>query len=126
MIFKLKTSKTTMEIFEEVGASVRLQPFALAKIAIALSIRDEKELSENDFKTNNDGLELNRQTITGEYDDVFKALIISRENKPLTDEEYFPLYLKAHLDRGAILLQAEYKYSGSKFYQHFVNLDKSL
>ncbi len=126
MIFKLKTSKTTMEIFEEVGASVRLQPFALAKIAIALSIRDEKELSENDFKTNNDGLELNRQTITGEYDDVFKALIISRENKPLTDEEYFPLYLKAHLDRGAILLQAEYKYSGSKFYQHLVNLDKSL
>ena len=56
MIFKLKTSKTTMEIFEEVGASVRLQPFALAKIAIALSIRDEKELSENDFKTNNDAL----------------------------------------------------------------------
>ena len=101
MIFKLKTSKTTMEIFEEVGASVRLQPFALAKIAIALSIRDEKELSENDFKTNNDGLELNRQTITGEYDDVFKALIISRENKALTDEEYFPLYLKAHLD-GAV------------------------
>ena len=125
MIFKLKTSKTTLEIFEEVGASVRLQPFALAKIAIALSIRDEKELSENDFKTNNDGLELNRQTITGEYDDVFKALIISRENKPLTDEEYFPLYLKAHLDRGAVMLESEFKYSRN-FLDHLCKLDESI
>lgn len=126
MVFKLKTSKETMEIFEKIGASIRLQPFVLAKIAIALSVRKDEELSTNDFTTNNDGLELNRQTITGEYDDLFKALIINHTKKLLTEEEYFPCYLKAHLDRGAKILYSEFKYSGSRFYQHLINLDKSL
>jgi Domain of unknown function (DUF1832). len=126
MIFKLRTSKLTMEIFSELGNSIHLQPFALAKISIALSIRDESALSENDFKSDNDGLELNRQTITGEYDELFKALIIGREGIPLLDEVYFPLYLKAHLDRGAKLLMSEYRYSKGKIYKQLLNLDKSV
>ncbi len=126
MIFKLKTSKNTMHVFEEIGGVIHLQPFALSKIAIALSIRDQNELNESDFATDNDGLELNRQTITGEYDELFKALIISKTKVALSDDEYFPKYLKAHIDRGAKLLSAEYKYSGSKFYQHLANLDQGI
>ena len=34
MGFRLKTSKKTKEIFEEVGKSTNLKPFALSKIAI--------------------------------------------------------------------------------------------
>lgn len=126
MIFKLKTSKETMSIFEEINSSVHLQPFALCKIALALSLRSEKQLSDDEFKTNNDGLELNRQTITGEYDELFKALVMSYQGKYLSDEEYFPKYLKAHIDRGATLLRAEFKYSNSNFYQHLLELDKGL
>lgn len=126
MIFKLKTSKNTMHVFEEIGGVIHLQPFALSKIAIALSIRDQNELNESDFATDNDGLELNRQTITGEYDELFKALIISKTKVALSDEEYFPKYLKAYIDRGAKLLHAEFKYSGGNFYNHLANLDKSL
>lgn len=126
MVFKLRTSKETMAVFEEIGASIRLQPFVLSKIAIALSVRKEEALNNDDFTTDNDGLELNRQTITGEYDDLFKALIVYHAKKALTEEEYFPSYLKAHLDRGAKILYAEFKYSGSRFYQHLVNLDKSI
>ncbi len=126
MVFKLRTSKETMQIFDEIGASFRLQPFVLSKIAIALSVRQPEQLSENDFHTNTDGLELNRQTITGEYDELFKALIIDHTKQHLSDEEYFPAYLKAHLDRGAKLLYSEYKYSGSRFYQHLLELDNSI
>lgn len=126
MVFKLKTSKSTMVIFEELGASIRLQPFALAKLALALSIRDKTQLNDEDFRTDSEGLELNRQTITGEYDDLFKALIIYHTKRSLEDEEYFPKYMKAHLDRGAGMLYNEYRYSGSKFYKHLVNLDESL
>lgn len=126
MVFKLKTSKSTMVIFEELGASIRLQPFALAKLALALSIRDETQLNDEDFRTDSEGLELNRQTITGEYDDLFKALIIYHTKRSLEDEEYFPKYMKAHLDRGAGMLYNEYRYSGSRFYKHLVNLDDSL
>ena len=115
-----------MVIFEELGASIRLQPFALAKLALALSIRDETQLNDEDFRTDSEGLELNRQTITGEYDDLFKALIIYHTKRSLEDEEYFPKYMKAHLDRGAGMLYNEYRYSGSQFYKHLVNLDESL
>lgn len=126
MVFKLKTSSETMRIFNEIGAVTHLQPFALGKIAIALSLRSEDEFTEKDFETDNDGLELNRQTITGEYDDLFKALIVNWHHKNLPDEVYFPKYLKAHLDRGARLLQSEFKYSNGNFYKHLLNLDKGI
>ena len=126
MVFKLKTSKETMNIFEEIGLSLHLQPFALCKIAMALSLRVEDKLQEDDFNKNSEGLELNRQTITGEYDDLFKALIISNNKQNISDDEYFPKYMKAHIDRGAALLYSEFKYSGVNFYKHVLELDKSL
>lgn len=115
-----------MLAFEEVGSVIHLQPFALCKIAIALSLRNPDFLTEDDFKSDNNGLELNRQTITGEYDDIFKALIISHSGKKLDDELYFPKYVKAHIDRGAKYLYAEYKYSNGNFYKHLLELDKGI
>ena len=126
MIFKLKTSSETMKIFGELGANIHLQPFALCKIAIALSLRNMEKLDDDAFKTNNAGLELNRQTITGEYDDLFKALVISHSEHSLSDEEYFPKYLKAHIDRGAKYLYSEFKYSNGNFYKHLIELDKGI
>ena len=126
MVFKLRTSKETMTIFEEIGLSLHLQPFALCKIAIALSLRVDDKLVEDDFKTNSDGLELNRQTITGEYDDLFKALIISNNGQGISEDDYFPKYMKAHIDRGAALLYSEFKYSGANFYKHIIELDKGI
>ena len=124
MIFKLRTSKETMGIFEQMSASIHLQPYALCKLAIALSVRQSPETLS--FSNDNDGLELNRQTITGEYDDLFKMLIIQNLNKPLSDEEYFPKYLKAHIDRGAKLLLSEYKYSNTNFYEYLLEMDKGI
>ena len=126
MVFKLKTSKETLLIFNDLSASIHLQPFALCKIAIALSLKNPEPFDEDSFKTNNEGLELNRQTITGEYDDLFRALIISHAKKSLTEEEYFPKYLKAHIDRGAKYLLSEYKYSNENFYKHLIDLDKGI
>ncbi len=115
-----------MRIFEEIGASIHLQPFALCKIALALSLKDSQRLNEDNFKTDGEGLELNRQTITGEYDDLFKALIISHAGNSMTDEEYFPKYMKAHIDRGAKYLFSEFKYSNGNFYKHMIELDKGI
>ena len=83
MNFKLKTSKETMKIFIDLGNSLHLQPYILSKIAIALSLKCKEILGEKDFLTDNEGIELNRQTITGEYDELFKALIISNNNEKL-------------------------------------------
>lgn len=118
MGFRLKTSKKTKEIFEEIGASTNLKPFALSKIAISLSLKDSDSIDLYD-ETDTNGLELQRSTVTGEFDNVFKSLIEVNLNKHLTDDEYYPLYTKKHIDKGAEILQNLYKYSGG-------NLEKFL
>jgi DNA sulfur modification protein DndE len=113
-----------MDIFASIGSAQGLQPFALSKIAIALSIR-KGQLESCDLNTNTDGLELNRQTIFGEYDVLFKSLIAMSIGEELSDEEFFPLYVKAHLDRGARLLSNEMRY-GMNFYENLLGLDDNL
>ena len=124
MVFKLRTSKDTQKVFSKVGTANGLQPFALAKIAIALSIR-QGPLKEQDFRTDNDGQELNRQTIFGEHDLLFKCLIICNENRAISDNEYFPRIVKAHLDRGARLLGGEARYS-KNLYLNLCQLDSNI
>ena len=111
MVFKIRTSKKTMEFFEEISASENLQPFVLSKLAISMSLKSNLPLEEGDFHTDNNGLELNRQTITGEFDGLYKSLIEMFEKKHINDEEYFQKYLKAHLDRGAKMIYSEFKYN---------------
>lgn len=111
MIFKIKTSKKTQECFDAIASSLGYAPFILAKLSISASIKSEEALQESDFLTDSFGLELNRQTITGEWDDLFKGLIEMFEGRHLEDNEYFPKYLKAHIDRGAKILYSEFKYN---------------
>lgn len=124
MTNKLHTSIQTQEIFNSLSQSLGLQPFILSKLAIALSIRKGKILME-DFNTDNDGLELSRQTIFGDHDLLFKSLIISREDRSINEEEYFPSVVKAHLDRGAKLLEDEKRYT-KDFYNHLCRLDMNI
>lgn len=124
MTNKLHTSVQTQEIFNTLGQSLNLQPFILSKLAIALSIRKGK-ISPDDYKTDNDGLELSRQTIFGNHDLLFKSLIIDREGRAINEEEYFPGIVKAHLDRGAQLLEDEKRYT-KDFYNHLCRLDMNI
>ena len=97
----------------------------MVKLAIALSLRSKEPLEASDFQTNTLGRELNRQTITGDADALYKCLMELHAQKHLTDEEFFPSYVKAHIDRGAILLDQEQRYGGN-FLIHLTELEKSL
>ena len=124
MIYKLRTTKETMDIFSSIGNTQGLQPFALSKIAIALTLR-KGQLEPEDLKTNTDGLELNRQTIFGEYDVLFKSLVTMSVGEEMADEDFFPRYTKAHLDRGAKLLSNEVRY-GMDFYENLLTIDTNI
>lgn len=125
MAFKLKTSKKAAEIFSRIESSEYLQCYTLVKLAIALSLRSEEPLKDSDFHTNTLGRELNRQTITGDADALYKCLMELHAQKHLTDEDFFPGYVKAHIDRGAILLDQEQRYSGD-FLSHLTELEKGI
>lgn len=126
MTNKLHTSKKTQEIFVALGKSVSLQPYILSKLAIALSVR-KGQLQPDDYETDNEGLELSRQVIFGDHDLLFKSLIVNNEGKVVREDDYFPGLVKAHLDRGAQLLDDEKRYSRSKnFYNHLCHLDENI
>ena len=125
MVFKIRTSKRTMQCFEEIAASTNYAPFILSKLAISMSIKSGKPLEDRDFHTDFYGLELNRQTITGEWDDLFKSLIEMFEKKHINDDDYFQKYLKAHLDRGTRMIYSEFKYSGD-FVMALLNKDTTI
>ena len=118
MGFRLKTSLQTKEIFEELGSRMNLKPFALSKLAISMSLTNDEPI-ENFKSVDNNGLELNRQTITAQYDLLFKTLIEQHAGKHLTDDEYFPTHAKLHIDRGAVMLKNRYNYSSNL--EHFIN-----
>lgn len=120
MIFRLRTSKKTMTIFEEIQNKTNLKPFALSKLAIALSLKESVDGLR--FDTDSNGLDLNKQTITGKFDVLYKCLIEQHCGYHLRDEEYFPKYIKAHIDRGAVLLHNEFRY-GKDFISHLAGLE---
>ena len=125
MQFRLKTSKKTEEIYAYIFQREHLQPFALAKISIALALESGFKVGNSPKLEDGDGLDLNRQTITGENDVLFKALIDLNEGKFIDEEEYFPDYVKQYIDYGAKLLEQEMKY-GHDFYTHLVSLEKGI
>ena len=124
MTNKLHTSLKTQEIFSSLGQSLSLQPCILCKLAIALSIR-KGALTPSDFETDNNGLELSRQVIFGDHDLLFRSLIVKNEGRAIREDDYFPDLVKAHLDRGAKLLEDEKRYT-KDFYNHMCRLDDNL
>jgi DNA sulfur modification protein DndE len=125
MAFKIKTSKRTEDIISRLELSHNLPCYTLVKLAMALSLRSEKPLEESDFKTNTLGRELNRQTITGDADIMYKCLMELYAKKHLSDEEFFPGYVKAHIDRGIVLLEQEARY-GDDLLIHLTELEKGI
>lgn len=105
---KVKLSKDTSEklimLTSRLGFKSR---FVICRLAIGRSLREGKSVRSYQI-SDNDGIEFNRSTLTGDGDLLFKALIVQLEQKRMTDEEYFSSYLRKHIERGVDLLHGEY------------------
>ena len=126
MIFRLKTSKQTQEIFEELERRTNYKPYTLVKHAIAWSVAEKT--SVQNFKSDSNGLDLNRQTITGDNEEYFKAMFELIEGRFLEEDEFFPKYVKAHIDRGSKLLLDMYNHAGSvdKYILHVLGVGDTV
>jgi DNA sulfur modification protein DndE len=113
MNFTLKTSKYTSDTLKQLHATTNITPNILARIAVALSLRQPHLLTAEGNNETSGGLEINRNTLTGEYDYIFKALIAQHCKREISDEEYFPTLFNAHLERGIRILANEYRHSGN-------------
>jgi DNA sulfur modification protein DndE len=111
MNFRLKTSKKTEESLKQLQINLNLTPNIIARLAVALSLREPSPVGAEKIDTG--GIEFNRNTLTGEHDYLFKALIAQHCGRQITDEEYFPGLFNAHLERGIRYLMNEYKHAGN-------------
>ncbi|MFD0824432.1 DNA sulfur modification protein DndE [Neobacillus sp. M.A.Huq-85] len=120
MNFRLKTSKATGEKLNSLQAATGLTWNILSRIAVSLSLKDPSipELVEN-----KSGVDIHRNAMTGENDYIYKALIRQHAKQNISDEEYFPDMFNAHLERGIVLLENEYKHAGN-YEKLLVNLLK--
>ena len=57
--------------------------------------------------------------------DLCEKAGINNEGKVIREDDYFPGLVKAHLDRGAKLLEDEKRYS-KDFYNHLCHLDDNI
>lgn len=124
---RLRTSKKAEEILKTLQSLLHLQPNVMIRLAVAISLNDGEQIDETQ-NTDTSGLELNRATLTGDFDSVFKALISEHSNRHLEDSEYFPHLFKAHMERGLDLLQDEYQYAGNygKFITQLASLGEAI
>lgn len=103
MKYKLNLSKDGEQLLKKIGNQLGLTPNIICRYAVILSLKDDSELN---FDFDSKGIEFQRYTLTGEFDLLFRELIKSKEQRNLSDDEYFGSYLKAHIERGLCLLTA--------------------
>ncbi len=116
MNFRLRMSLQTTNILKELQNNTQLTPNVLARLAISLSLIQSDLPPEDEIESN--GMEINRHTLTGQHDLLFRCLIAQRHGRYITDDEYFPSLIGRHLDHGAKLLLNEYKYARN--YENFI------
>ena len=124
MGFKLTASKQAEEILDRIAISANLSWPILVKLSMAMSLRHDP-LLPIEMATDSRGKELGRQQVTGESDALWKCLMEVHAGRHLSDDEFLPEYCKAHLDRGAIYLDQEFRYSNDLL-SHLTELQKSL
>ncbi|MCR2805390.1 DNA sulfur modification protein DndE [Paenibacillus soyae] len=124
---RLRTSKKAEETLKTLQSLLHLQPNVLIRLAVAMSLNDGEAVDETE-NTDTSGLELNRATLTGDFDSVFKVLVTEHANRQLEDDEYFPRLFKAHMERGLDMLQDEYQYAGNygKFIMQLASLGEAV
>jgi len=116
VVSKLKLSENVSEDLDDLSRRLGLRRNIICRVAAGRSITEgnlEAKLTLDDF-SDSKGFEFNRYTLTGEYDQYFKALIIQLEGRPINDNDYFSLYLRKHIERGINIMSKEFKRVRSK------------
>lgn len=122
MSSRLRISKKASEQLNHLSKRLDLRRNIVCRLAIGRSLA-EKGSVKNMKPKDSAGFEFNRYTLTGEDDEIFKALVKQHEKK-LDDREYVSTFLRNHIERGIQFLYIEYQRINSPI-DFFADLFKS-
>lgn len=125
MSSKLKISEEASAQLKLLSKRLDLRRNIVCRLAIGQSLAEKGSVKSIRPK-DSAGQEFNRYTLTGEYDDLFKALLMQHEGKKLDDKAYFSTFLRNHIERGIQLLYTEYQRINSPidFFADLFKVDK--
>lgn len=100
---RIRLSKNATNRLQLLKGKTGITPNILCRVGFCLSLRDP--IIPKPYNYDEEGLEINRYTLTGEWDKFFIALLKERLLKDGLDinKDLFP-QLRAHMNRGAITL----------------------
>lgn len=113
---RLTTSLEVEQKIIELQKLMKLSTKAsVMRIALGLSLKSQTDPRIEYPEKDNDhgGATYQRITITGDYDELYKALLIEQVGKKLKDNEIFPELFNSHISRGVNVLYDEYQLKGS-------------
>jgi DNA sulfur modification protein DndE len=102
---RLRISEEVAHRLSILKARTGLTPNILCRIGFCLSLSDPIKPNPEDYPTDTEK-EINRHTLTGQWDPLFVALIKERcyrDGEPLDDEKLAE-HFRAHVNRGVLLL----------------------
>jgi DNA sulfur modification protein DndE len=102
---KIYLSKDVANRLSMVVARTQMQPNLLCRIGFCMSLGEPSIPNPSEYAGDSSGREFNRYTLTGEWDQLFTALLRQRCAKDgLDPENDLEDQFAAHLGRGVILL----------------------
>jgi DNA sulfur modification protein DndE len=102
---RLRISEEVAHRLSILKARTGLTPNILCRIGFCLSLNDPTSPDSKDYPDDTEK-EINRHTLTGQWDPLFVALIkerCHRDGQPLDDEKLAD-HFRAHVNRGVLLL----------------------
>lgn len=125
MSTRLKLSKEKSAHLDSLSIKLGLRRNIICRLAIGRSLVEKESVKEFEHEDSL-GYELNRTTVAGNHDALFRALITQHEGRKLNDFEFFSQFLRNHIERGVELLVEEYSKINSPvdFLVRLVDYDK--
>ena len=119
----LRVSAQAQGALESLASILHIGVADAARAAFALAVRSLDGIAPSE---DCEGFAIGREDLFGEWDSLFKALVISREGRFIEDIEYFPSVAKRYVDAGARMLENEKKYASGDFWVHLAELEKGV
>lgn len=109
---KLYVSKPNSQKLDLLSNRLNLRPNIICRLALGKSLAIPSSIREYNFE-NSVGREFTRFTLTGENNELFKVLIFQHEyessGKIISENQYFSVFFRKHLERGIELLYEDYQ-----------------
>ena len=100
---RLRVSEEASKQLSLLKGRTTLTPNILCRIGFCLSLNDPSVPDPADYLPDSDR-EIDRHTLTGQWDSLFVALLRERCHRDGIGEEQLASQFKAHIDRGVLLL----------------------